>query len=271
METHWLATLTGSDWPIVGMVHLRPLPGSPRDDGDFAATLDAAVEDARALVRGGADAVMVENFGDTPFFPDRLPPVTVAALTRAVAAVREAVSVPIGVNALRNDGRAALAVAHVCGAAFVRVNVLVGAMVTDQGIVQGVAHDLLRDRRAIGAGAVRILADVAVKHAAPLAVTSLSRVAADTVLRGGADGVLVSGGGTGEAPVADALREVAEAVPAGVPVLVGSGLTPESARVLVPIASAAVVGTWVKRDGAVTAPVDEDRVRALVAAVRHVR
>lgn len=266
MAQHWLSQLTGHDWPLIGMVHLRPLPGSPRDDGRLDATVAAAVADAEALVAGGAAAVLVENYGDAPFFPGRVPPVTVAALTRCVLAVRAAVAVPVGVNVLRNDGRAALAIAAVCGARFVRVNVLTGAMVTDQGVIEGAAHTLLRERRALGAD-VRILADVAVKHAAPLAATSLSRAAADTAARGLADALLVSGGGTGEAPLAAAVAEVAAAAPEGVPVLLGSGLTPESAPALVPGSAGAIVGTWLKRDGVVTAPVDRDRVRALVAAV----
>jgi hypothetical protein len=267
MDPHWLSRLTGHGWPVIGMVHLRPLPGSPRDDGDLGATVAAAVADARALVAGGVAALLVENFGDAPFFPDVVPPVTLAAMTRCVLAVREAASVPLGVNVLRNDGRAALAIAAVCGASFVRVNVLTGAMVTDQGVIQGAAHALLRERRALGAD-VRILADVAVKHAAPLAATSLSRAAADTAQRGLADALLVSGGGTGEPPSPAALAEVAgAAAKAGVPVLLGSGLTPESAAALVPRSAGAVVGTWVKRDGAVTAPVDEERVRRLVQAV----
>ncbi|HLK59697.1 MAG TPA: BtpA/SgcQ family protein, partial [Chthonomonadaceae bacterium] len=120
--------------PLIGMVHLPPLPGSPRDEGQGMETiLKQAVADTQALEAGGADAVMVENFFDAPFAKDSLPPHTIAALTRAVAAVREATRLPIGVNALRNDARAALAVAHICGAQFVRINIYVGAAVTDQG------------------------------------------------------------------------------------------------------------------------------------------
>ena len=262
----WLQQMTGTSWPVIGMVHLRPLPGSPGDEGDFAATLEAATADARALAKGGAHAVMVENYGDVPFFPGRVPAVTVAAMTRAVLAVRRAVPLPVGVNVLRNDGQSALAIAHAVGASFVRVNVLSGAMVTDQGVLEGRAHHLLRERRALGAD-VRILGDVCVKHAAPLAPIPVGTVAADTAERGGADGLLVSGTRTGDAPDPAKVREARAAVARSVPVLLGSGLSPRTAATLVPVADGAVVGTWVKRGGVVTAPVDAERVREVVGRV----
>src|SRR5438309_896357 len=122
--------------PIIGMIHLWALPGSPRFGGDLDSVLRAAVADARTLADGGMDGLIVENFFDAPFLKSRVPPVTVAAMTRAMAAVREAVTLPIGVNVLRNDVVAALSIASVCGAAFVRCNVYVGAAVTDQGIIE---------------------------------------------------------------------------------------------------------------------------------------
>src|SRR5713101_4601014 len=118
---------------IIGMVHLLPLPGAPRWAGSMEEALARAVEDARALAEGGVDGVMVENFGDAPFYPDHVPPETVAAMTRAARAVVEAVPVPVGVNVLRNDTAAALAIAVAVGARFIRVNVHTGAMWTDQG------------------------------------------------------------------------------------------------------------------------------------------
>src|SRR5262249_4211077 len=160
---------------IVGMVHLLPLPGAPRYGGDLEAVLRRAREDAEALVAGGVDGVMVENFGDAPFYPERVPPETVAAMTRAARAVVEVVSVPVGVNVLRNDAAAALAIAGVVGASFIRVNVHTGAMWSDQGLLQGRAHETLRQRRALGAR-VLILADVLVKHAVPPGPMSIASV-----------------------------------------------------------------------------------------------
>ena len=254
--------------PVIGMIHLRPLPGAPRADGDLGRVIDAAVRDAEALAAGGVHGLMVENFGDVPFFPDRVPAHVVACMTAVAIAVRRAVpGVPLGVNVLRNDGRAALAVAHAAGARFVRVNVLCGARLADQGILHGIAHDLLRDRRVLGADGVKVLADVDVKHSAPLAARPLAEEVADTVARGLADGVIVSGAGTGQATDAGHVRTVKAAAGADVPVLVGSGVTDRTIAGYLPHADAFIVGTALKQDGVATNPVDVDRVRALMLAL----
>lgn len=251
---------------IIGMVHLPPLPGSPRWGGSMATVVDRARVDAAALADGGVDAVLVENFGDAPFHPDRLPPETVAALAVAAAAVAAEVSVPLGINALRNDAAAALAVAAAVGASFIRVNIHTGAMVTDQGWIEGQAAHTLRERERI-APAVAILADVLVKHATPPAGLTLERAARDAWERGLADGLIVSGPGTGEATSAEEVDRVQRILPAA-PVLVGSGVTAETARALLQTAHGAIVGTALERDGISGARVDPARVRALVAAAR---
>jgi membrane complex biogenesis BtpA family protein len=260
--------------PLIGMVHLLPLPGSPRWNAvtsSMATVLETAVRDARALVEGGANAVLVENFFDAPFAKDLVPPHTVAALARVVSAVCEAAgeTIPIGVNVLRNDARAAIAVAHVCGARFVRINVYVGAAVTDQGIIEGAARAAVLYRKELNAN-VALFADVFVKHAAQLGDGSvtLEDAARDAVFRGLADALIVSGTATGAPSAPDEVRRVKAAVPQ-TPVLVGSGFAPETAGPLLAAgANGAIVGTSVKRGGQVAAPVEPDRVRALRAAMR---
>src|SRR5262249_12302675 len=146
--------------PVIGVLHAPPLPGSPRFGGDTSAVLAAVLHDADALAAGGVDALLLENFGDAPFFPRRVPAATVAHMTALAAEVRRRFDLPLGINLLRNDGCGALTVAQAVGGAFIRVNVLCGARVTDQGIIEGIAHRLLRDRAALGAEGVQILADV---------------------------------------------------------------------------------------------------------------
>jgi hypothetical protein len=266
---------------LIGAVHLAPLPGSPRWAGaDFVAP---ALADARRYVEAGFDAVIVENFGDAPFWKEALPPETVAALALAAGAVRDAFpSLPLGVNALRNDARAALGIAAATGAACIRVNVHVGAAVTDQGIIEGRAAETLRARRALGLeGKVALLADVRVKHARPLADLPLEVAVEEAALRGLADGVIVTGPTTGRAPEAadvararDAVLSLAARLPSGAPrplLLLGSGLAPENASVLAPLVDAAIVGTAAKRDGVTTNEVDPARAAALVAAWRAAR
>ncbi len=259
----------GSPWPLIGMVHLAPLPGSPRFGGSVDAVLDAAGRDAAALIEGGVDGVMVENFGDAPFVPGRVAPVTVAAMSVVVRRIVEAVPCPVGVNVLRNDARSALAIAAACGARFLRVNVLTGVAVAGEGTLRGMAHALLRERRALGVD-VAIWADLRVKHAAPLAPRPLEVEARELVGRGGADVVILSGVATGAAPEGAFLAEARAAIPSA-PRILGSGLAAQNAAALLPLVDGAIVGTSVKAGGVTTNPVDAERVRALVAAVRALR
>jgi len=251
---------------IIGMVHLKALPGAPRYGGSLREVLDAALADAEAMGRGGVDALLVENFNDNPFYPDRVEPETVAAMAVIVAEVIRAANVPVGVNVLRNDWKAALAIAAVAGARFIRLNVLTDALVTDQGILEGAAHLAMRYRRALGAEEVLILADVYSKHGAPLARRPLAVVARDTADRALADALIVSGEETGDPPPAEDITLVREAAP-GAPVLIGSGMRDASAGLL-SLADGAVLGTSAKRGRVITNPVDADRVRRFVAAAR---
>ncbi|QOJ13767.1 MAG: BtpA/SgcQ family protein [Planctomycetia bacterium] len=252
---------------VIGMLHAPPLPGSPGFRGDSGELRERVLADAEALASGGVHGLMLENFGDSPFFPGRVPPWTVAHLTRLACEVRSRTSLPLGINVLRNDASSALAIAHAVGAEFIRVNVLCGAYVTDQGILTGVAHDLLRERRALGAESVRIMADVNVKHAAPIgAPRALADEIADTIRRGGADAVVISGTGTGRATDPEHVRHARRAA-GETPVFVGSGVTAETIAEFTEAAAGSIVGTSLKQAGSPSSPVDPFRVRALMAAL----
>lgn len=250
--------------PVIGMVHLRPLIGAPRFDGDVAAVRDAALRDAEALQAGGVHGLMIENFGDVPFYRDRVPAETIAHMTAVAAAVGAGVDVPMGVNVLRNDAEAALAIARAVGAAFVRVNVLHGTAAADQGLIEGRAAALMRKRRELGAEGVKVLADVRVKHAKPVVERDIGDEARELVHRCLADGVIVSGAATGAAVELERLRQVREAVGAAVPVWIGSGADTASAAALAELADGVIVGTHFKRNGDVAQPVDVDRVRRFI-------
>src|SRR3989441_10053207 len=249
---------------LIGMLHLQPLPGSRRWEGSMARVIDGALADARALVEGGMDALLVENYGDAPFTAG-VAAATVAGVTAVAAEIRRAFDQTLlGVNVLKNDARAALAVAAAVGGQFVRVNVHAGAVVADQGIVETDAYHTLRDRRLLGVE-VLIFADVGGKHAVPLVPVEPEQTARDLVYRGLADALVVSGPATGQAtPLAD-LHRVRGAGP-DVPLLLRSGVTPETVAELLSVADGAIVGTAVKRDGDVRNPVDRARVERLVAA-----
>src|SRR5262245_48988555 len=250
--------------PLFGMVHLAPLPGAPLFGGSLDAVIDAALADACALRDGGCDGMVFENFGDRPFFKDHVETETIAALTRVIVEVMREVELPFGVNVLRNDAVAAVGIAAATGALFIRVNVHTGAMLADQGIIEGRAAETLR-RRAALAPDVLIFADHMVKHAAPLGPVDEAQAAKDLRLRGLADAIIISGAETGAEPDAARFTRVREAIDA--PLLVGSGLT-ESNAAMFADADGAIAGTSVKRDGRVDAPVDAARVARLVAAFR---
>ncbi|WP_293031256.1 BtpA/SgcQ family protein [Natronococcus sp.] len=257
--------------PALGMVHLLPLPGAPGYDADAGreGIRERALEDARRLEAGGIDGIVVENFGDAPFYPEDVPSHTVAELTAIATELTDAVDVPVGINVLRNDVDAALSVAAAVGAEFVRANVHVGTAATDQGILEGRAHETVRLRERIDAD-VAVLADVHVKHASPVGEDDIRRAALENAERGGADGVIVSGPGTGAETALEDVERVAETLSERgleVPVLVGSGVTSETVGdCLAAGADGVVVGTALKEGGETTSRISSERVEELVAA-----
>ena len=253
---------------VIGVVHLPPLPGSPRFDGDLKAVFRRAQTDAQALLSGGVDGIILENFGDAPFYPDRVPPITVALMAVILKTLRGLSETALfGVNVLRNDAEAALAVAAAAGAHFIRVNIWTGAMVTDQGILQGPAWKVAR-QRSIWAPHIRIFADVLVKHAMPLGEQDVAQVARDTAYRGLADALIVTGPATGEHPDLERVQAVREAVPDR-PLYVGSGVTPDNLRTFLPLADGFIVGSAFKEGGRAENPVDPGRVRRFMETLER--
>lgn len=264
-----LESLFGTKKPIIGVIHLLPLPGSSRWDGHMEPVCLRAEQEAAALTTGGVDGIIVENFFDAPFPKNRVDVATACAMTNVIKRVRAISDLPIGVNVLRNDGFAALAIATACDAQFIRVNILTGAMLTDQGIIEGEAHELHAYRRKLARHKqIRIFADVLVKHANPIGLdTDIQQVAKDTVERGLADAIIISGTGTGSAPDMEDLRRARAAVPE-TPILIGSGISKENAGEFMSIADGVIVASSLKRQGILQNPVDVERVRSLVKAIR---
>jgi hypothetical protein len=251
---------------LIGVVHLPPLPGSPRHLLDVGEIVSRAMADARILADAGFDAAIIENFGDAPFFADRIGPVSVAAMTVVAENVRREVGIRLGINALRNDAEAALGIAVAVGAAFVRVNVHTGLVAADQGWITGRADRTMRQRKLLGAR-VAILADVHVKHGVSISHPNIVRAARDTAYRGLADGLIVTGPATGEAVDVSELHAVREAVPDR-RVFVGSGATAETVRSLLASSSGVIVGSGIKRNHDPANEIDAGLARAFVAAAR---
>jgi len=251
---------------LIGMLHLPALPGSPLAKLEMNEIKKFIIKDAKSLKDGGVDCLMMENFGDVPFYPGRVPAHVVALMTALASEVKAATGLPLGINVLRNDGVSALAIAQASGAEFIRVNVLSGARVTDQGIIQCIAHELLRYRSELGANHIKIMADVDVKHSAPLAPRPIKDEVEDTVKRALADAVVLSGAGTGK-PVSPEILSAVSKASAGVPVVIGSGVTAQNIAELKPLAWGFIVGTSIKVDGKVENSVDVKRVRDLRKAL----
>jgi len=251
---------------LIGVVHLKALPGSPRCTTSIAETIKFAVADAVAYERGGAHAIFIENFGDVPFTKHAVAPETIAAMAAAGCAVRAAVKLPIGFNVLRNDARAALALCAACGGDFIRVNVHTGAMLTDQGLIEGDAYGTLRTKAHVAPRA-QIFADVHVKHAVPLGDWTIEDSAADTVERGLADALIVSGSGTGKAADLGDVERVRKACPES-RILLGSGVTLANVKSFLRVADGVIVGSSLKKHGVLANTVDAKRVAALVKAMK---
>jgi membrane complex biogenesis BtpA family protein len=258
--------------PVIGVIHLRPLPGAPRYAGAPVRDIyAAAAADARALAEGGVDGIMMENASDLPFArPEDIGPETVAALTAACMEVRGAVDLPIGITCVANGVVPALGIAKAVGARWVRANQWVNAYVANEGLMDGAAPRAMRYRAAIGAQDVHIFADVHVKFGAH-AITA-DRSIADQATDAewfDADVLIATGLRTGSPTTP---QEV-QAVRAGtnLPVIVGSGLDAAQVPALLGVADGAIVGQWLKHDGRWWNPVDPRRVETLMRAVTLMR
>ncbi len=267
MKRSELKSVFGTSRPILGMIHLPPLPGSPNYQGSMTQVIDHALRDADALVTNGISAMIVENLGDYPYYPVTQEPETVAAMTRAALELRRAYpNVPLGINVLRNSWKSALAIASLVDAQFIRLNILTDTMVTDQGMLNGEAHLALRYRKAIGAEQVLLFCDVYSKHAAPVAPRDIATVAHEMVGRGMADALIISGTETPVPPKKEDVEEVRRAVPE-TPIILGSGVT-LGALDIVALADGTVFGYGTKPSGDMNDPVDGPTVKKFMDAVR---
>ncbi len=249
---------------LIGMIHVQALPGTPHGARPVAEIAEQAVAEARVYRDAGFHGLAIENMHDRPYLKGAVGPEIVAAMTAVGREVRRAVALPLGVQVLAGANREALAVALACGAAFVRVEGFVFAHVADEGVIESCAGELLRYRRAIGAGGIRVFADVKKKHSAHAVTADVDLAetarAAEFFL---ADGVIVTGAATGRAAQPGEVEAVAEAV--GVPTLVGSGIDADNLHRFA-AADALIVGSSVKVDGLWSSPLDPARAAGLARA-----
>jgi uncharacterized protein len=261
---------------LIGVIHLPPLAGAPGTAGEHPASVLEhagllAVREARLLTQAGFEGIIIENFGDTPFYKDKVPAETIASMGIIAAAVRETSRLPLGINVLRNDARAALGIAAVTACDFIRVNVLSGVVATDQGLIEGDAAHLLRERERLGAD-VAILADVHVKHAKTLSSDSIALSIEETALRSRADGVIITGETTGRAVDPQKLRQASQIAKAKrIPLFIGSGVTVESLPEIATLVTGIIIGSALRKGARAGAPMEEKRLREIVKAFRSAK
>jgi len=256
-------TLFPSARPVIGMIALPPMPGYPAFTS-IEALVEAALSDLEKLERGGVDGALIENDFDQPHTMVGGAEIH-AAMTRVTREVVARAQVPIGVEVLLNDWRASLAIAAATGARFIRMDFFVDRVMTKCGPFEPETDAVLAYRKAIRAESVQIFADLQVKYSAPIGGPKPLAQSAREAELAGADAVIVTSSETGIGPDPDDLR----AARAGaLPILIGSGLTPENARMLMPLADGAIVGTALRSGRNATDRVVADQVTRLVQAVR---
>ena len=253
--------------PVIAMIHLGALPGSPASTRPLRAIEAQALEEAKLYRDAEVDGLMLENMHDTPYLRGRAGPEIVAAMAVIARAVKDATQLPCGVQVLAAANQEALAVALAAGLDFIRAEGFAFAHVADEGFIQSSAAELLRYRRAIGAERVHVWADVKKKHSshAITADVGIGETAhAVEFMRG--DAIIVTGAVTGEAPKPEDVRDVKRAT--RVSVYLGSGMTAVNVGKFREAADGFIVGTEFKRGGHWSGAVDAKRVRRFMAAVR---
>lgn len=256
--------LTSGSGTLIGMVHCLPLPGSACYGGDFQKVIDQAVADAKTLEEAGFDAVIVENMNDLPASA-RLNKIQTAALTACACAVRQAISLPMGIDAAFCDPEAGLAIAAVSGAEFIRNAVYVDTVLFTDGLLMPTCRETIELRNRLGIPQVKILADVQVKHTHMLANVDIKDSIHDAVSNG-ADVLIITGAACGmEAPI-ELVRTAKSLV--NIPVLAGSGVNAGNIKEQFTVADGGIIGSSIKKGGILTNPVDPELARKVVDATK---
>ena len=268
MEKNEFHRLFPGPEPVIGCVHLLPLPGSPRYKGSVNEVLERALKEISIYQNHDIDGIIIENFGDIPFLPGNLQAETIAAMSIIVYESVKAFRGAVGVNVLRNDAYSALSVAHAAGAHFIRVNVHTGVKITDQGMVEGRSYETLRLKKNLGSRAL-ILADAGVKHAVSPGGDDLENEVSDLTRRGMVDGIIITGKSTGKEPGINDLKVARQNT--DLPLLTGSGCTPENIGSYAGLADGFIVGSYFKKNGKAENELDETRVAGIMQSIRKVR
>jgi len=266
-----LEKIFGVEKPVIGMIHLLPLPGAPLyEGGGLEPIIERAIKDAKALEEGGVNGIQIENFGDR-LFKKKVGPETIAFVTEIVHRIKEEVNLPHGLCILMS-GKASMAIAKATQGKWIRCPYYMEVYASYVGLMEGEAASLLRFRKIIDAEEVKIFADVHIKHAYPLVQRAIEISAMDTVKMGLADAVIVTGKATGLPIDINDLKAVKEKLSGtDVPVIAGSGINLDNVEKYWPYLDGMIVGTGLKVDGITTNPVDVNRVKKFMSKIKELR
>jgi len=262
------ALLFNVEKPIIGVIHLPPLPGSPLYKGDINSIVERALSDGLTLARNGVDGLIVENYGDKPYKVRVREPETIAAMTLITYMIKVNTELPLGVSLLRNSGPEALAIAYVSKADFIRVNAYGEILASPEGLLEPVAREVQELKHKLNAK-IKVFADIYCKHATPIHNMEIIDLAHDIIDRCLADAIIVSGRRTGLPPDKGLLERLRSHI--NKPILVGSGITIKNIEEYWDLADGFIVGTYFKVHGITDNVIDEKRVRLFIELVRKMR
>ena len=253
--------------PVIGVIHVGALPGTPRSTQTITQLIETARTEARVYRESGVDGLIIENMHDVPYLRGEVGPEIVSAMTVIASEVRNVFKLPVGVQILAGANIEAMAVAHAAGLDFIRAEGYAYAHVADEGVIQSSAAKLLRYRRMIGANNVQVWSDIKKKHSAHAITADVSLgETAETVEFMGANAVIVTGSMTGQPPKPDDVTEAK--THCGLPVILGSGISDSNIAEFYREADGFIVGTFFKVDGLWSNTVDPSRVERLLSKIR---
>ena len=264
-------SLFKTEKPIIGMVHVMPLPGTPKYQGSLQQIIDFACREAETLLTGGVDGIQIENQFDRPYLkPSDIGYETIAYMSSITSTISRLVNIPYGVHIMMNGVEQAIAVAHSCNAKWVRVYELANAYISNSGAIEAAGPKALRYRRMLGADDVMVFGDFHVKHGSHFVVQdrSIEELAHDVEACGG-DALILTGTSTGKAPEVEDARQIQKA--SSLPLFIGSGFTLGNAPQFLPYIDGVIVGSALKQDGILENPTDPDRVKKMMDVVRQYR
>jgi uncharacterized protein len=263
-------TVLGIHKPVIAMIHVQALPGTPAYHGKSNEIIEAALQEAFLYKKAGVDILMIENMHDRPYLKRRVGPEVTAMMTVIGQAVKSETSLPCGVQILAGANEEALAVAKAANLDFVRAEGFVFAHVGDEGFFESDAASLLRYRKMIDAEDILVFTDIKKKHSAHAITSDVSLAeTAEAAAFFLSDGVIITGSSTGKAADLAELKSMKKVV--DLPVLVGSGITIENIDKYIHLSDALIVGSYFKKDGQWSNPVDFERVMKFMEKIKSLR